>query len=259
VKTLGIDLGSREVKMIIIDELGHVSFKKSISTMRFYKDFCTYDGELRVNLKALGISETDFDSGISTGYGRNNTNLIGFKAINEIKAHAYGAMYQSGKKDLILLDVGGQDVKIMRVEKGIVTDLELNDKCAASCGRYLENMASILEVELDELAGHYENPVDLNSTCAVFSESELIGKIAEGISLDVLCASVNNSLYKRLRHMLIRFPGETIMLSGGVAKGIAIKRLIENDYPEVCILSEPQFNGAIGCAMYGIKRGKVEA
>ncbi len=123
--------------------------------MRFYKDFCTYDGELRVNLKALGISETDFDSGISTGYGRNNTNLIGFKAINEIKAHAYGAMYQSGKKDLILLDVGGQDVKIMRVEKGIVTDLELNDKCAASCGRYLENMASILEVELDELAAHY--------------------------------------------------------------------------------------------------------
>ncbi len=48
------------------------------------------------------------------------------------------------------------------------------------------------------------------------------------------------------------------MLSGGVAKGIAIKRLIENDYPEVCILSEPQFNGAIGCAMYGIKRGTVE-
>lgn len=257
-RVLGIDLGSREVKLVVMDDLGQVHFKKSVSTMRFYKDFCSYEGELRVHLDRIGLKESDYNIGISTGYGRNNTNLIGFNPINEIKAHAYGAMHQSQKKDLILLDVGGQDVKIMRVEKGVITDLELNDKCAASCGRYLENMASILEVDLDELAVHYLNPVELNSTCAVFSESELIGKIAEGVSLEVLCASVNNSLYQRLRHMLIKFPGHTIMLSGGVAKGEALKKLIEKDYPEVCILEEPQFNGAIGCVVYGIKAGKAD-
>jgi len=252
-KALGIDLGSREVKIIIIDQSGKIHYKKNISTMRFYKDYCDYDNKIQVNIEKLGIETNAFDIGISTGYGRNNTDLLGFKAINEIKAHAYGAMHQSNEKNLILLDVGGQDVKIMRVEKGIITDIELNDKCAASCGRYLENMASVLEVELDELAQYYENPVELNSTCAVFSESELIGKIAEGVSLDTLCASVNNSLYKRLKHMLLRFPSDIIMLSGGVAKGLAIKKLIEQDYPQVYTLDDPQHNGAIGCAVYGLK------
>lgn len=252
-KALGIDLGSREVKIIILDDEDQVCFSKSLSTMRFYKDHCRYDQQVIVDLKSLGIKEGNYDIGISTGYGRNNTNLLGFEPINEIKAHAYGAMHQTKLKNMILLDVGGQDVKIMRVENGLVTDLDLNDKCAASCGRYLENMASILEVELDEMAMHYKNPIELNSTCAVFSESELIGKIAEGLSLDVLCASVNNSLYQRLKHMLVRYPGELIMLSGGVAKGEAIRKLIEQDYDKVLLLDEPQFNGAIGCCSYGIK------
>uniref|UniRef100_UPI002624450A BadF/BadG/BcrA/BcrD ATPase family protein n=1 Tax=Clostridium sp. TaxID=1506 RepID=UPI002624450A len=155
--------------------------------------------------------------------------------------------------DFILLDIGGQDVKIVKVEKGITTDLELNEKCAASCGRYLENMANVLEVSLGEMSKHYANAIELNSTCAVFSESELIGKIAEGVSIESLCSSVNYSLYKRLLPLLSRFRGKKLILTGGVASNIAIEKYLSNNYDEIVSIKEPQFNGAIGCCYYGSK------
>ncbi|MCX7922633.1 MAG: acyl-CoA dehydratase activase [Clostridia bacterium] len=245
---IGIDLGSREVKIAVMHN-GSIIHKRKISTMSFYRDYCTFDGKLTVDLKKLNIGK--IDTAISTGYGRNNTDLNTFKAINEIKAHAYGAIHQTNLMDFILLDVGGQDVKVIKIEKGIVTDLELNEKCAASCGRYLENMAGVLEIPLDELMRYSKDPIELNSTCAVFSESELIGKIAEGITLERLCAGVNYSLYKRLKPLLTKFKGRRLVLSGGVAHNTALIEYLSNDYEEIILPDDPQFNGAIGCCYYG--------
>lgn len=249
-KTLGIDLGSREVKMILMEN-GKIIKKDKFSTMTFYRDYCFYDGKIMVDINKLNLDNIDI--GVSTGYGRNNTDIKKFYPINEIKAHVYGTLYQTELKNFILLDVGGQDVKIVKVEKGVITDIELNDKCAASCGRYLENMSAILEVPLKEMFKYYKEPVELNSTCAVFSESELIGKIAEGKNLESLCAGVNYSLYRRLKPLLNKFKGKRLVLSGGVANNSALKKYLLNDYDEVIILKEPQFNGAIGCCFYGEK------
>lgn len=249
-RILGIDLGSREVKIVIMEDNLLVE-KKKISTMRFYRDFCHLDGKIVVDLDKLQVGP--FDKAVSTGYGKNNTDLKLFTQINEIKAHAYGAMYQSSLKDFILLDVGGQDVKIVKIEKGLTTDLELNEKCAASCGRYLENMANVLEISFEEMSKYAKDPVDLNSTCAVFSESELIGKIAEGVPIEKLCAGVNYSMYKRLRPLLSNFKGDKLVLTGGVANNTAIKNYLKNDYNEIISVEEPQFNGAIGCCYYGSK------
>lgn len=247
-KILGIDLGSREVKIAVMEDNKIIKTQK-ISTMTFYRDYCSFHGKIIVDLNKLNIN--DIDIAVSTGYGRNNTDLSKFTPINEIKAHVYGGMYQSGLKDFILLDVGGQDVKIVKVEKGITNDLELNEKCAASCGRYLENMANVLEISLDEMSRHYENPIELNSTCAVFSESELIAKIAEGVNIERLCAGVNYSMYKRLKPLLTKFRGRKLVLTGGVAKNLSIKEYLKNDYDEIVSVEEPQFNGAIGCCYYG--------
>lgn len=252
VRILGIDLGSREVK-IVLWENGVIKNKKKISTMKFYRDYCIKDNGLIVDKNKLDMG--NFDVGISTGYGRNNINIKDFKAINEIKAHAYGAIHQTGFNDFVLLDLGGQDVKVVRVEKGVITDIELNDKCAASCGRYLENMANILEVDLDYMTKFYKEPVELNSTCAVFSESELIGKIAEGVSIERLCAGVNYSLYKRLSPMLTRFMFGRIVLSGGASLSSALIEYLKNDYKEIVTLDDAQFNGAIGCCYYGERMG----
>lgn len=247
-RIVGIDLGSREVK-IILSENGKIILKKKMSTVSFYRDYCRYEGKIIVDLEKLGL--TNIDKAISTGYGRNNTDLNLFEAINEIKAHVYGSIYQSKEEDFILLDIGGQDVKVVKVEKGLATDLDLNDKCAASCGRYLENMTSVLEVDLETLAKHHIEPIELNSTCAVFSESELIGKIAEGISLERLCAGVNYSMYKRLRPLLTKFGGKKLIVSGGVAQNTSIIEYLRADYNEVVVVNDPQFNGAIGCCYYG--------
>ncbi|GFZ32579.1 2-hydroxyglutaryl-CoA dehydratase [Clostridium zeae] len=249
-RILGIDLGSREVKIVVMED-NTLVIKKKISTMRFYRDYCHMDGKIVVDLDKLEVGH--FDKAVSTGYGKNNTDLKLFTQINEIKAHAYGAIYQSSLKDFILLDVGGQDVKIVKIEKGLTTDLELNEKCAASCGRYLENMANVLEISFEEMSKYSENPVDLNSTCAVFSESELIGKIAEGVAVERLCAGVNYSMYKRLRPLLSNFRGDKLVLTGGVANNSAIKGYLKNDYEEIISVEEPQFNGAIGCCYYGSK------
>ncbi len=247
-KTLGIDMGSREVKIAVMED-GIISEMKKISTMSFYKQYCTYsNNKLEVDIERLGLGTPD--KAVSTGYGRNNTDLSRFKAITEIKAHVYGAMYQTGLKDFTLLDIGGQDVKVVKVEKGLVTDLELNEKCAASCGRYLENMASVLEVSIEDLSQHYESPIQLNSTCSVFSESELIGKIAEGTEIRQLCAGVNYSLYKRLNPLLSRFKGCKLVLSGGVAKNRALNIYLSKDFDELVCIAEPQFNGAVGCCNY---------
>lgn len=250
-RVLGIDLGSREVKIVVMDKR-QVIYRKKVSTMAFYRDYCIFNGRLSVNLEKLDIGLSD--AFVSTGYGRNNTDLNMFVPINEIKAHIYGAFYQTGLHSFILLDVGGQDIKAVKVEKGIVTDLELNEKCAASCGRYLENMAQVLEIPIEEMFKHYENPVELNSTCAVFSESELIGKIAEGIDIHSLCAGVNYSLYKRLRPLLSGFKGRKLVLSGGVAYDTALVEYLKRDYDEVILLPDPQFNGAIGCCHYAERK-----
>lgn len=245
-RIVGIDLGSRAVKIVIMED-GDILYTKKFSTMQFYRDYCDYDGKIIVNFEKLNISG---DIYISTGYGKNNIDLKNFHSINEIKAHAYGSMFQTGFSDYILLDVGGQDVKVVKIEKSIVTDLELNEKCAASCGRFLENMALVLEIELDEMFKHYENPVELSSTCAVFSESELIGKIAEGIPLERLCSGVNYSMYKRLQPLLTKFKSKKLVVSGGVAFNHAMIRYLENDYDQVIRLDLPDYNGAIGCCYY---------
>lgn len=247
-RILGIDLGSREVKIAIMEN-NKIIEKKKISTMTFYRDYCTYNGKISVDLEKLNIK--NIDKAISTGYGKNNTDLNMFTAINEIKAHVYGAIFQTNIKNFILLDIGGQDVKVVKVEKGIITDLELNDKCAASCGRYLENMANVLEIPLDEMSSYYKDPIQLNSTCAVFSESELIGKIAEGVRLEHLCAGVNYSLYKRLKPMLNKFNARKLILAGGVANNQGIIEYLKKDYDEIIRLSDPQYNGAIGSCYYG--------
>ena len=228
---------------------------ESLDTIRFYREFGRKrEGKLAVDFAAMGLPEVD--SLVSTGYGRNTLELAGGEAIPELKAHVLGAVYQTGLKDFTLVDLGGQDSKIIQVRRGKMVDFLTNDKCAASSGRYLENMASILDVPLEELGNYADSPVELNSTCAVFGESELIGKIVEGFPLAELAAGVNATIVKRILPLLRSFPGEVLVFTGGVAHNRAVIRLLEEGSGRrVVIPPEPQFNGAIGCC---IRAGQSE-
>lgn len=250
-RILGLDLGSRQVKMALMAD-GQLIKKTAWHTAYFYRNFCKPSQKgmgLGLDLDALGVGSAEVL--ISTGYGRNNTNLEGFVPINEIKAHALGAQHQTGEKDFVLLDVGGQDVKVMKIRSGQLEDMNLNDKCAASCGRFLEQMAEVLDISLETLTSKIASPVMLSSTCAVFCESELIGKMAEGYSIDELAAGVNRSLFKRLEPMLSGYESDRIFVSGGVANSLALHHHLSEIYSSVAAVKDPVFNGAIGCCIYG--------
>jgi activator of 2-hydroxyglutaryl-CoA dehydratase len=136
----------------------------------------------------------------------------------------------------------------------ILVAFTINDKCAASSGGYLENRAKVLDISIEEMSSHYHKPVPLEATCGIFSESELIGKIIEGHSLETPCAGVNNTLTKRVAPMLRRFPRDIIVLTGGVAKSPAFFELLrEATGADIRVPQHPQHNGTIGCARVAAK------
>jgi len=224
-----------------------------LDTIAFYKRYGSIvDDELSLDLEGSGIfsAEELASARITvTGYGRNSINLHGARVVSEIKAHVAGARAQTGLADFTMLDMGGQDTKVAQVAGGRLADFVMNDKCAASSGRYLENMAAVLEVSLEELSSHAEDPIPLDATCGIFGESELIGQILRGHPLSRLCAGVNRTLVKRVMPMLKRFPSQTLVITGGVALNRAMVSLLSAECGMSVVIPEhPQHNGAIGCA-----------
>jgi predicted CoA-substrate-specific enzyme activase len=143
---------------------------------------------------------------------------------------------------------------VIKVRNGRMVDFQTNDKCAASTGRYLENMAAVLGISLAELSCYADDPVELNSTCAIFGESELIGKIIEGHSIASLAAGVNYTIFKRIRAMLNSLQSDTLVFTGGVARNQALQAIIRRDTNfQVVVPEHPQINGAIGCCIHGAR------
>lgn len=247
---IGIDLGSRHVKIAAVDG-GRISTLKTHDTIAFYKEYVHKENDrLSVDFPRMGLDR--IESLVSTGYGRNAVGLKGGEDIPEIKAHALGAVWQTGYRNFTLLDLGGQDSKVVLVRDGRLADFQTNDRCAASSGRYLENMAGVLGITLEELSRHADDPVDLSSTCAIFGESELIGKIIEGVPVASLAAGVNYTIFKRVQPMLRQLASDTIVFTGGVAHNRALRQILERETGiKVVVPDYPQYNGAIGCCVHG--------
>jgi len=255
---IGLDIGSRLTKIVIFEADSLSSFQIQ-ETMSFYRK-CgrSEDGRLEIDLASVDVSlGTPRLAGLSsedrlvvTGYGRHNLNFPAARIIPEPKAHMLGAIFQTGLKDFTLLDIGGQDTKVVRVVGGKMTDFLTNDRCAASSGRYLENMAAALQLPLEELGQYYLNPAALSATCAVFGETELINRLVEGADVATLAAGVNWSIWHRTKPLLAELVGERIVFTGGVARSRALVEIIRAETGrEVVVPENPELNGAIGCAV----------
>lgn len=246
---IGIDLGSRHIK--IVQMLDEKIIKTAIyDTIKFYRRWgMSAARKLPIDWNELGFAADDITA---TGYGKIAVDIEGAVHIPEIQAHAAGAVFQTGRHDFTLLDIGGQDTKIIMVRGGKVADFLTNDRCAASSGRYMENMAHVLGISLQELSRHYQDPVSLSSTCAIFGETEIISKIVEGHSMSQLAAGVNHTLYRRFATQLKQLGSDKLLVSGGGAFNSALVTIIaeETGY-DTQRLENYQFNGAIGCCVYG--------
>jgi (R)-2-hydroxyacyl-CoA dehydratese activating ATPase len=245
---LGIDLGSRNVKLCLVEN-GKMTAARIIETVAFYREYGTASERgFAVDFSALGFKGVARIT--ATGYGRMSAALAGAGHCSELTAHVRGARFQTGLNDFMLIDMGGQDYKIIRVADGRMTDMATNDKCAASTGRYIENMARTLGMTLEEIGACGEDPVELTSTCAIFGESEIIGLMVRGVPVTRLAAGVNRSVVERVLPLLDRMNSDIIVMSGGVALNYAVVSLlgrITGRY--VKVVENPLMNGAIGCCI----------
>lgn len=249
---IGIDLGSRTVKIVFLNKENQLVKSKIFDSIEFYRTFHkqTNNNSFCLDVSKLGICEQDRI--VATGYGKHGIHIEGIETISEQKAHVLGAMHQVNLLDFVLLDIGGQDTKIIKVIDGKMLDVYMNDKCGASSGRYLENMSGVLKISIDELSKYYKNPEKLSNTCAVFGESEVLGKIFEGISIEQIAAGVNYSVFERISSILSKMvDSNPIIFVGGVSKNQSIIKFIEGEFKvEVIIPKYEQLNGAIGAAIF---------
>lgn len=237
---IGMDLGSRSIKAAGLIDGEHV----------------------------LWISDTEstIHSGIpplpegvqcvTTGYGRGM--MKGAVTINEIRAHAVGVLSSLDIDTFTLLDIGGQDFKVIRLKDRGIVDFTMNDKCAAGTGRFLEKMAGMLGMSITELGSHKGRRKVLESTCAVFTETELISLMVEGASRDELASGVIYSVFERLRPHLRSHPEDAIVLTGGASILSGITDTIrEHSNAEVMVPEHSRFMGALGCYHADLERVRV--
>ena len=257
---LGIDLGSRFVKLVY-GESAESFICQSYETIDFYKNYCSRSLDCSFFLHIEKIKKEGFTQIVSTGYGRNLVSFKNATPISEIVAHFFGAkefLQQSGEKtnNFTVLDIGGQDTKIITVKNGLIDDFYMNDKCAAGSGRYLENMSKILGLKIDEIGTFVDEPIKLSNTCAIFGESEIISCIVQGIPVERIAAGVNYSIFSRVKSHLAKLSkqNELIIFVGGVANNSAIKKYISGELNKRIIVPENnKFNGALGCFYNAIK------
>ena len=276
---IGIDLGSRFVKIVFGDSLKNYSTKK-YDTINFYKNYCfrtEKDDKLLLDISKIKTElniNCEITKIVSTGYGKNTVDFENSTKISEIVAHYIGVInflknnvensyfsfseYASSAnllniKDFILLDIGGQDTKIISIKNGFIDDFFMNDKCAAGSGRYLENMANILDIKIDEIGNHFENPVKLSNTCAIFGESEIISCIVRGIPFANIASGVNYSIFSKLKNHIQKFNQNILIFVGGMNKNLAIQNYIKTDLNKTVLIPEiSEYNGAFGCFCEGI-------
>ncbi len=246
---IGIDLGSRNVKIVRFNQ-GQAVEHRIYDTIEFYRTYGrSVNNRLQLDWELLRLPREEV---VATGYGKITVELEGAVRIPEIQAHSQGAVFQSGMDDFTLLDIGGQDSKVIKIRNSRPVDFMTNDRCAASSGRYMENMAAVLGITLKELASYSQEPVELSSTCAIFGETEVIARIVEGCPVNRIAAGVNHTLFKRLAPMLKKLSSQVIVMSGGGALNQALQDIIGSATGcRVMVLTEPLLNGALGCCVYG--------
>ncbi|MDR1411892.1 MAG: acyl-CoA dehydratase activase [Spirochaetaceae bacterium] len=187
----------------------------------------------------------------ATGYGREKISGAG-TVITEISAHARGAEFLCpGVKTVI--DIGGQDSKLISVENGRVRDFQMNDKCAAGSGRFLEMIRQRLDLDhilMEELFS-LQKKITLNSTCVVFAESEIIGLITEGVPREDILGGAADSLARRIAALA----GRTeilppAVLTGGLSESPGLCRILSGVLGvELRPLPQGIYAGAIGAAL----------
>lgn len=197
---------------------------------------------------------------VSTGYGRHMIeDTFSCPVISEIKAHAKGAYFSEPKADMVI-DLGGQDSKVIKLDKsGGFVDFRMNDKCAAGTGKFLEIAANRMGMDMENFSNigfQSDKELVISSMCAVFAESEVISLIAKKESAANIAYGIHESIASRLSSMARKFASksEYIVFSGGGALNPFLKHLLAQKLEkQVIVPTSPQLVGSLGAALAGLE------
>ncbi|HEU4365521.1 MAG TPA: benzoyl-CoA reductase subunit A, partial [Candidatus Krumholzibacteria bacterium] len=217
--------------------------------------------ELEAAVTEASLVSLDVVKSVGTGYGRATLPFPKEQIRSEILCHGLGAhaMFPATRT---VLDIGGQDTKAIQVdERGIVTSFQMNDRCAAGCGRYLGYIADEMNVGLQELgpmACQSTRPVRINSTCTVFAGAELRERLSLGEKREDILAGLHRAIILRAMSLLARSGGvsDQFTFTGGVARNPAavgaLRDLIAENYGAVTMNISPDsiYTGALGAALF---------
>lgn len=243
-RSTGIDIGSRTVKLAILEDGELVLSRKSAAS---------HDPLETVTQL---IQDIDLGTVVATGYGRHlvKTNFD-CPVISEIKAFALGSrwLYPECR---VILDIGGQDTKAIALdEKGNMAKFEMNDKCAAGTGRFLEIMSTALGYSLEEFsraALSAKRSEKINNTCTVFAESEVISLTNHGAERKEVSLGIHKAIVSRSVSILKRVaPTGDVFFAGGVALNECVRaQLAAETGRKIIVPPDPQIVGALGAALH---------
>ena len=239
---VGIDVGSTRTKYAVIGEDGAIESCYSEKTpVRQREYFDRKAGEMYSKYGDCNL--------FSCGYGK--ANIPSVKQVNELKALALGT-YSICRRSACVLDIGGQDTKLIVEQQGKLKEFFLNDKCAAGCGQFLTNVLNLVEMAFDSLdmEGLGEPGKKLSSVCAVFAQTEIIDLIAEGMSECDIVWMVVWQILTQAKKLTGKAPCNEIILSGGLSQIPGIREMAEKALGVKVAVSEySAYLSAIGCAL----------
>lgn len=249
----GVDVGASRTKAIIIDSEKNVlgwNVRKSGTNFTLSSELCLEDALVMAN-----ADKSEIKFAYSTGYGRKNVTFTN-DSRTEIGCHAKGCYYYFPVA-LSIIDIGGQDNKIIKVdENGKRTGFKMNRKCAAGTGAFLEEMCLRLDVNIEDMNGlatEAENIIKLGSYCTVFSATEVLENIRNGKPLADLMKGIFYSVIKRVLEM--DSLTEKVLMTGGVVahNPYLVKMTEEIIRMEILVPKLPQLTGALGAALFALE------
>ena len=249
--TLGIDIGSTTSKCVVLLNGNTIAGSSIVEQGAGTKGV---DIAINNTLEPLNLKMEDMSAIISTGYGRNGFEPAD-KTMSELSCHARGAsmLFENVRT---IIDIGGQDAKVLKLdENGQLLNFVMNDKCAAGTGRFLEVMANVLKIKLDdfgELDKEANNRAPISSTCTVFAESEVTSNLANNIDVKDILKGIHYSVASRVAGQAKRVGVVApVAMTGGVSRNSGVVRALEAelDLP-IEISDKSQLAGAIGASMF---------
>lgn len=248
----GCDIGSLTAKVVIMND-GKILASPVIKSKSRPEESAKEVMDMALSKAGLCLDAIEYC--IGTGYGRGKIPFVN-EVISEIACHGKGARFLLPTARTVI-DIGGQDCKTMKIDRsGKLIKFITNDKCAAGTGRFLEVMANVLGVRLEDLgalSARARAPVALASTCTVWAQAEVVRNINEGKSIEDIGASVNEAMAKRVA-ILVNSVGveKDVCMSGGVAKNIGVVKSMERllGVKIKKLKLDPQIVGALGAAVF---------